>query len=107
MNRIVIAAALAALGLVVAGCESLAFQKWSPSARAMRDDPSMGDVYWGANAEFAVRDEQDLGRPMRPEAQVGGRDPLDVWNTPVPLEAAAVDPSPSSRSEESARLGGD
>jgi len=108
MNRILIAAALAAAGLVGAGCESLAFQKWSPSARSMRDDPGVGDVYWGANAEFAVRDEQDLGKPMRPVAQVGGRDPLDVWNTPVPLEA--VNPavsSTSSRSDESARLGGE
>lgn len=108
MNRIVIAAALATAGLICAGCESLAFQKWSPSARSMRDESRPGDVYWGANAEFAVLDERDVGKPMRPVAAVGGRDPLDVWNTPVPLEPTMPALSTTStRSAESARLTGD
>jgi len=107
MNGIVIAAALAAAGLICAGCESLAFQKWSPSARSLRDNAGPDDVYWGADAQFIVLDKQDIGRPLRPAASAGGRDPMDVWNPPVPLEITMPSLSATApvASEQSARLG--
>ena len=105
MIRFASAAALAAVVLVCAGgCESLAFQKWSPSAWTMRDNPSPGDVYWGANAEFVVLDNDQAGRSVRRVASVG-RDPLDVWNTPVPFEASATAPTPVAPTQ-TANVGG-
>ncbi|HYE21795.1 MAG TPA: hypothetical protein VEA69_25365 [Tepidisphaeraceae bacterium] len=81
MKSIVIRAALvAAVVGVCAGCESLAYQGWSPSARTMTDDPGLGDVYWGANAEFHVLDKEQEGRPMRGSASSSARGEDFGWN---------------------------
>jgi hypothetical protein len=47
----------------------------------MQEEPSFGQYYIGANANFAVVDRGEHAGPAPVTA--GGRDPLDVWNPPV------------------------
>ena len=89
MKSIVIRAALvAAVVGVCAGCESLAYQGWSPSARSMKDDPGFDDVYWGANAEFHVLDKEQEGRPIRGSASSARGEDLG-WNRGTVKEVGA------------------
>lgn len=73
---------LLGFALTLGGCARLQYRSISPSMRSFNEDPWVDDMYFGADAEFAVTDrrqERHLSYatlPARP-------DTLDAWNPPI------------------------
>jgi hypothetical protein len=84
------------LALLCAGCGTLEFQGTSTSLRTLREDPGFGDLYVGADANFAVVPVGETARPA--PVTTADRDPYDIWNTPVTYEPSR--PSVGASSEQ-------
>lgn len=69
--------------LLCLGCESLRYSHTSPSVRTLQDDPSFGDMYFGADSQFVF---MAPGEARRPVADTDRREVLDVWNAPIAWE---------------------
>ena len=76
---------LLGLALALGGCVKLHYRGLSPSARSFTDDASVDDMYFGADAEFAVTDRAQQ-RYLATASLPTRRDTLDAWNPPIALD---------------------
>jgi len=73
------------LALMLGGCVKLQYRSITPSMRSFSDDPWVDDMYFGADAEFAVLDRRQE-RYLASAALPSRHDTLDAWNPPIALD---------------------
>ena len=66
--------------MLLSGCGQLEYRGAEPSVRTFSDDPSLNDLYIGADAKFDVI--EDGKRRPTPSASAS-RETYDIWNTPI------------------------
>jgi hypothetical protein len=86
------------LGTLLCGCERLQYQSVSPSARSFHEDPGVDEMYFGADAQFAITDRRQQ-RYLVSTALPTQVNTLDAWN---PVVAWDQMPTPAAPATEQA-----
>ena len=93
------------VGALLCGCDRLQYQSVSPSARSFHEDPGVDEMYFGADAQFAITDRRQQ-RYLLSSALPTQTNTHDAWNptialdpVPAPItppieQAATDDPAP-------------
>ena len=82
---------LLAFALAFGGCGRLEYRSIIPSAQSFHEDPSIDDMYVGAQAEFVVTDRAQQ-RYMITAALPRHADTLDAWNPSIAWDQITTPP---------------